>query len=80
MVFIVFSDRDIVLSPTMDGTAFTAPLPIGENVHMVAITAEGEDRFRIAKEEVVIVDNLKVDLEPDSASKEEIIECLENLD
>jgi hypothetical protein len=80
MVFIVFSDRDIVLSPTMDGTAFTAPLPIGENVHVVAITAEGEDRFRIAKEEVVIVDNLKVDLEPDSASKEEIIECLENLD
>lgn len=80
VVYLVFSDRDIVLRPTMNGTAFTAPLPIGENVHMVAITAEGDNRFRIAKEEVAIIENLKVDLEPDSASKEEIIECLENLD
>ena len=81
LAFAVFSDRDIVLElgESVDNL-FMAPLPLGENVHLVAITSEGGGNFRVVKKEVTITENLKVNLEPQPASEEEIIACLESLD
>jgi len=72
--WIVFRDIDVVLNSTGQN------LPIGEVVSIVVIAAEDEDTFRLDIQEVTIEEGLKVNLDPQEESIDDIIDRLKELD
>jgi len=74
VVWLVFKDLDVVLPGT--GT----DLPVGEAVYAVCIAAEDDENFRLDIQEVTIAVDLKVNLDPEKASVEEIKRRLKELD
>ena len=73
-LWIVFRDIDVVLSSSGNN------LPIGEVISIVCIAAENEDVFRIDIQEVTVEEGLKVDLDPQLESTEDIKSLLKALD
>ncbi len=74
MTWVVFKDLDIVLQT--DGRF----LPIGEDIYVIVIAAEDEDTFRLDIQEVTVEEDLKVNLDPERTSIEDIKERLMELD
>ena len=73
-VWIVFKDHDIVLN------SYGENLPIGEAIDIICIAAEDEETFRIDIQEATVHVGLKVNLNPQIQSVEQIKALLKELD
>ncbi|MDA8693403.1 hypothetical protein N9L92_05010 [Saprospiraceae bacterium] len=81
LVYAIFSDRDIVLLiPYNETDFFSANLPVGEEVNLVAIAAEDSGNFRMDNTVYNIDGEDEVNLDPKSTDLESVIEYLESLD